>query len=500
MCFFLSALGVHAQSGEVYASGLTHEYDGTFKFPLISTDPPGVAVEVKTYPRSQSEIIFESYPLYPQPSYQSYGLHGKIDRALGDVISLGGSNRRLESIDVTMVNWATAAQWPDLASENSAGYSHPLTIFLYSVSGESLTLLGQKTQHFVIPWKPAALTDGGEYPFSGIAFQARFDFVERIELTEQIAVLVTYNTGSSGFAPIGTSGPYDQLNVGLSKIRPTKGTDENRSEVLRFVQHFSPSLAFGRFHPIFTIRAFPDNPVSETPLDSGGYLVEASILDPLHPGSTSRNLEILPLTASVTLTGMKQSANGAPKEPTAQTTPSGLSYETIYANRTGPPTDRGTYAAFVTLNSTNYVGQASGIMRLGHSYDSWIAEQVTSGNIPALQGGKSDDPDFDGFSNLLEYVSATSPGDATSKPPKLLQTVAGEENRLISFTRNHEAIDIEYVLQETNNLNDPASWTAIPLPALLPGDTQTTDLIKIPFPVRPEDKASFVRLGIRIQE
>ncbi|MDB4480494.1 MBG domain-containing protein, partial [Akkermansiaceae bacterium] len=107
---------------------LSQEYDGQEKSPLVTTEPPNLEVTLEYFPRSNSEILFQRIPEVDQPSYPSYGLDGKVDTGLGDVVDLKRDNRRLESVDVAMVNFAQAASWPELAEENSEGYFHPLTL------------------------------------------------------------------------------------------------------------------------------------------------------------------------------------------------------------------------------------------------------------------------------------------------------------------------------------------------------------------------------------
>jgi ubiquitin len=486
------------ESAETFINNAKQEYDGNFKFPLIATDPPGLDVEIDIIPRAQSQIVFDTNPEIPQPSHSSYGLNGKVDKALGDTITLGGELRRLESVDVTLVNWARAAQWPSLSAQNPDGFKHPLTVILYGVEDDALTLLGQETQEVLIPWRPETLDDQGEYPFGGLAFQTRFDFFEKIILPEKIAILITYNTSSSGFEPLGAAGPYDGINIALSNKQPTTGDDDDKRRVIRHVSGMSNSRAFGNNHPMFTIRAFAEEPERGLPVDAGCYLVQARVTEDGYTGSKNRNLEITPLEAQVVMKGMRQAANGSTKEVVIETIPPGLSYHAVYARQTGPPSARGLYSVFVTLDSDNHVGKANGTMRLGYSYDSWISQKIPGQGNPYRPREKNEDADGDGFSNLREYASGSDPNDPSSRPPKLIALSENGVSRRIRVPRNNEATDLRYTLQWTNRLNEENSWTEMTLPAENLGDPSNQELLDLPLPEEASDESFFMRLVMTV--
>ncbi|MEN8680721.1 MAG: hypothetical protein ABF391_11810, partial [Akkermansiaceae bacterium] len=231
---FVATFGLlPAMEVDVTFSGLAQDYDGSLKTPAVATDPPGVQVALDYFPRGQAEEVFRRIPVVDQPSYASYGLNGTNDRALGDVVDLGGVNRHLESVEVALVSWSRAANWPGLFAENGEGYFHPLTLTIFRVVGEDLFLLEQVTEEFLVPWRPATLDDGGEYPFGGKSFRARFDFSGDRVLSGKLALLISYNTGNGGFEPLGVTGPYDSLNVALSDLAVAVGSDDDPTRMVR---------------------------------------------------------------------------------------------------------------------------------------------------------------------------------------------------------------------------------------------------------------------------
>ncbi|MDB4537641.1 MBG domain-containing protein [Akkermansiaceae bacterium] len=496
LCQF--ALAVPA---EVFINQTVQEYNGDFKFPNIATDPPGLSVDVTIAPRVQSEVVFQTIPVVAEPSYSNFGLESLPgDKVFGEEINLGGTERFLESVDVTMVNVARASNWLALAAENPAGYLHPVSIIIYRVDGVGLTLLAQKTQQALVPWNPDTLDDGSDYPYGGIGFNVRIDFNERVLLSERLVVMAAYNTQSSGFEPIGLPGPYNDLKVALEDYTPLVGSDVDETRMIRFTTGVVRSRAFGERRPIFTVRAFSAEPAPGTPLDAGGYRVSATISQSGFEGSAVANLQVTPLEAEISLANFRQVADGTPKSISFTTIPAGLNADIVYARRSDPPLDRGLYPAFVTLNSVNYIGKSSRTMRLGYSFASWIAERVSSGAVSPALAGKSDDPDFDGRNNFMEYLASTNPGAFNAGEPPTLRLTKGGDQVMLGFVRNNDAIDVDYQLQATEDLGDPASWSNLTLPAEGTAPFVLNEEIMVPSPLSPSVPAKFFRLKFTTPE
>lgn len=451
------------EPAEVFINQPTVVYDGTPKFPLFSTSPAGLALDVEIFPRSQSEEVYRTIPRPAEPSYPSYGIHGTTNRALGDEVNLGGVPRLLESVDVAMVSFSKASSWPALALESEEGYRHPISILIYQVDGDSLTPLAQQTKEVLIPWVPEAMDDGSEYPFGGIGVTVRINFDQSPVLSGRIAILVAYNTESSGFNPTGTPGPYNQLNIALAGSPPSIGSDVASTRMLRFLTGISRSSAFGNLAPIFTVRAFRESPLIGVPVNAGNYRVVATVKEGGYTGSAAGNFEIQPVEAEILVTGLRQSGDGQPKAITAVTNPPGLPVEVVYARRSGPPVEQGLHPFFVTLASGNYTARFSGTMRVGRSFADWASQRVASGQLAAGASGKDDDPDFDGLPNFGEYALGSDPGRASFGELVLPRFTRGPGGLAFSFGRDNEATDVVIQLQKTTNLKDPGAWREVPL-------------------------------------
>lgn len=506
----LSLFGANAsgEPAEIFLSQVVQDYDGTSKFPIVASEPPGLGVELQIVPRSQSETVFQTIPDVLDPAYQSFGFDSSTaaELALGDLVNLGGTNRFLESIEVTMVNFAKAASWPVLAGENPEGFMHPLTIrVLQFVDGVTWPLLAEKTESVLIPWRPATLDDGGEYPFGGFAFTTRFNFNEEIALPGRIAIMVAYNTERRGLDPIGVGGPYNALNVGLLDKAPIVGTDESPTKVLRNIKAADPldddafgtSNQFGRLAPMFRIRTFSANPATGTPVDAGGYRIRANVTEEGFEGTASADFQIRPLEAEVHLLGLRQVADGSAKTVSVETVPPGLPGDLVFSRRTSPPTARGLYPVFFTLASPNYVGRASAMMRLGYSYDSWIAEKVSSGSVDAGLAGTGDDPDEDGLSNFREYLAGSNPGLADGASTPLLEMMPVTGGLEFAFLRNNEAADLKYAFEVTRDLSDPLGWSDFPGSQDVADSFTPLQELKFVSPFQASLPSEFFRLRVR---
>ena len=488
--FLLPVTPAFSAEADLSWTDLSHEYDGQEKSPLVTTEPPDLEVTLEYFPRSNSEVLFQRIPEVDQPSYPSYGLNGKVDIGLGDLVDLEIDNQRLESVDVAMVNFAQAASWPQLAEENSEGYLHPLTLTIYRVLADDLFLVTEKTQDVLIPWRPATLDDGGEYPFGGRAFRARFNFTEENFLAGNLALVISYNTNQGGAAPLGVAGPYDTLNIALNGDTPQVGSDDNPSRVVRqTATSIYQSGAFGARAPMFVVRGFTASPATGQPIEAGGYLVRATVDDGDFTAEAYENFEITPQEVELDLLGVRQAADGSPKTIEVAGIPEGSSAQVVFARLDDPPVERGLYPFFVRLTGGNFSGSRSGVMHLGYSFESWANEKISASG----ERGGDDDPDGDGIGNFYEYLSASDPVDAGDFRAELLSIYDGSEGTVLEFSRNNEATDLIYILEESTDLGPTAVWSAFSVPSENTNPFVAQETIEVPLSA-PTDGKRFFRL------
>jgi len=192
--------------------------------------------------------VYDATPSTLPPNVASLGFEATSTSEFGDLVHLAGTNRVLDSVTVTMSDWALYSDYStDVRySGNTATWTHPITVNVYSshlgANGAPDTLLATKTQTITIPWRPAAdpTCPGGtawraadNACYNGIAFNASFDLSSlNVTLPNDVIVGVAYNTADYGSTPIHQPGPYNSLNVGVPTNQAVSvGSDANTDAV-----------------------------------------------------------------------------------------------------------------------------------------------------------------------------------------------------------------------------------------------------------------------------
>jgi hypothetical protein len=179
-------------------------------------------------------------------------------------------------------------------------------------------------------------------------------------------------------------------------------------------------------------------------------------------------LTIQKATATVTLSDLTQTYDGAPKPVTVTTDPANRSVTVTYEGTTDEPTDVGTYAIIATINDPNYQGQNTGSLVIEPANDlaSWKTEYFTETEQLAGLDAENADPDFDNLPNLAEYALGTHPREFT---PPLVATL-DSEGLTLTFTRPPGLPDVTYFAESSEEFG---TWSPIPLEIITPGDPET---------------------------
>ncbi len=197
-----------------------------------------------------SAIVYDAMPSSLAPNYPSQPFQAQQTNEFGDYVHLSGTNRILNTVTVTMSNWALASTpanvafcEEDISNCDATGFFWPITVNIYSdnlTGGVPNTILATKTINTHIPWRPEASEGCGtawravdNNCYNGYAFNATFDLGDlSATLTNDVIVGFAYNTQTYGLAPTGVDGPYNSLNIGLpSDNTATVGSDDNSNEV-----------------------------------------------------------------------------------------------------------------------------------------------------------------------------------------------------------------------------------------------------------------------------
>ena len=107
-------------------------------------------------------IVYDSLPTPLSSNVASVGFEATATSEFGDHIHLKGSRRRVQSITVTMSDWASYADYktdPRYAG-NHRTWMHPVTLNIYKAKtldafGAPVVKLFSTTRYIEIPWRPA---------------------------------------------------------------------------------------------------------------------------------------------------------------------------------------------------------------------------------------------------------------------------------------------------------------------------------------------------------
>jgi len=98
------------------------------------------------------------------------------------------------------------------------------------------------------------------------------------------------------------------------------------------------------------------------PTAAGSYAVAASVGNAWYQGSATGTLVVAKAPATVSLSGLAQVYDGAPKSVGVATVPAGRTVAITYAGSAAPPTAAGAYAVTATVVEANYAGSAAGTL------------------------------------------------------------------------------------------------------------------------------------------
>lgn len=475
-------------------------------------------------PSANSQVIYQNGPEILDLSYGSQSLQAVGYWGMAKYISLGGTARKLDSCDVTLVSWArydTSSPYgyrdwaddhpelvvppsPDISIPgNSGGYYHPVTLSFYdyeNVDGiETHRMLASKTVQAFIPWRPSTLADRvtpygvvGQVT-NGFAFRVPFTFPDGVILPPDVWVAVSFNTSSYGIAPIGAAGPYDSLNISKPFGPLLVGTTNFSAFTLVYKDWRWQNSRVSGAPPMLRLRALPTNATSAKPKDAGTYDVRTKASAFQSDLWSSSTLVINKAALVASLGNLLQIRDGTPRSVTVDTIPSGIVTSVSYAGSAIPPSSLGTYPVTVTSASPNYEGQISDTLQIGDSFESWRAATFEGSGLPIEKTTDSADPDGDGFSNLLEYAANLNPVVGGGASPVRFENVGTALNFV--YRKNLHALDLDYAIQGTSDLTDPSSWELItPLSETTDSDDGFTKVLRAVL-VKPSGQSRcFVRL------
>jgi hypothetical protein len=187
--------------------------------------------------------IYNTIPNPLPPNVPSLGYEATGTSEFGGLIQFaGGNSYSLTSATVAMSDWALASGYTssfgttiDGVTITASGFDIPLTLNIYSAGagGPVGSLIASDTVDAFIPWRPApggGSCTGTSYEgsdgkcYNGSLSTVTFDLTG-LTVPGQVIYGLAFNTTHYGASPTGIPGPYESLNLGLSTVPPTVGSN-----------------------------------------------------------------------------------------------------------------------------------------------------------------------------------------------------------------------------------------------------------------------------------
>ena len=238
----------------------------------LSVGIAGAATAAPAVASPSPTVVYDSIPATLAGNYPSQPFQAQQVAEFGDLVTLGGADRAVTKVTVTLVDWACGNDYTDsdpgagvtwvvnpvadhaCTTTPGTGFIHPITLNLWDVDNSgALPVVADQiasvTKQVTVPFRPSQNTTAcpGTHKWNdpdlgcvnGKAFTVTFDLPATRVVGDSVGVSIAYNTQTYGAAPIGAEGPYNSLNVAVQSPA-TVGTDENVDEM--FINSVTPSV------------------------------------------------------------------------------------------------------------------------------------------------------------------------------------------------------------------------------------------------------------------
>jgi hypothetical protein len=498
-----------AKAGEIKLKNLQATYDGKPKWPKASTRPENLAYTCYYRDRSLpampsvSETVYLNRPDNLELSYFSTALSGNKMFQVGNVIRPGGVGRELESCETTLVTWARAKDYPELAAQNPEGYLHPVTMAIYRINqaGEIVLLISQ-TIPVLVPWRPETLPTGEAYPYNGYAFRVSFMFPSSILIPERMLFAVGFSTSNAGEPKMSKRGPWDALNLALYNPKPSIGVDENSNDSYVLYSTGWNSVSWPTLSaPMLRMTAkAPQGETTTPPVNAGVYDVRAVITTVDETAQVRGVFVVRKAKSDIQITDPDHLDTGVSWLTYTDGVPSDLEVAVTYNGASEVPDKPGLYNVEATITDPNHEGSTSAVVRIGDQFSRWIGRAAATSGLAEGARSSGSDPDHDGRSNLLEYAFGSDPAlpEPEDAAPSLSITPSGDGGLVLTWQENLNATDVSCILEKTATPAEAGSWTALePFSPTVVSETENVRVLRITLPAAAEGEHSgFLRLRV----
>jgi hypothetical protein len=451
----------------VTLDGLAVVYDGAEKEVLVTTDPPGLAVEI-TYNGSPTvPTAAGSYAVVATVNDDEY-----VGSAVGTLVigkatagitfdGLGavydGTEKEV-TVTTDPLGLVVEVSYDGMptAPVDAGVYSVVATVVDDNYEGEEmLTLEIAKATAVVTLGDLAAVYDGLEKEVSvttdplGLLVEVTYDG------------LSTAPTEAGSYAVVATVVDDNREGTVSGTLVIGKGTAVVTLGDLAVVYDGAEKDVSVTTDPLGLAVEVTYDGLSTAPTEAGSYAVVATVVDDNREGTASGTLVIGKAAAVVTLGDLAAVYDGLEKEASVTTDPLDLAVEVTYDGLSTVPTEVGSYAVVATVVDDNHEGSASGTLVIEAAvagYAEWrtehfpdpgdFANDAISGPFASAAG--------DGVANIVRYSMDLGPFDGVGgKMPKIALTPGGP---VLLFHHDAAKEDLRWLVKTSPDLVD---WTTV---------------------------------------
>jgi hypothetical protein len=184
-------------------------------------------------------VLYDEIPSPLPTNVASVGFQATAINSMGMYVQLlNNTDKSIGKFSVVMSSWAPHSEHPSFPL--SEGYYHNITLKLYKPnnanSPTTAELLYTIERELLVPWKPeqsancstGRFMDSNGVCWSGLAFTLTFDIGYCGPLMHSEFIYgIGFNTQSYGESPIGSAGPWNSLNMGVTTNSPSVGSNIN---------------------------------------------------------------------------------------------------------------------------------------------------------------------------------------------------------------------------------------------------------------------------------
>ena len=429
-------------------ASLSQTYDGTAKAATATTVPSGLTVNFTYNGSATVPTNAGSYTVIGTISDANY--QGSATNTL--VISKGAATISLASLSQTYDGTAKVATATTVPSGLTVSFTYngsatvPTNAGSYTVIGtiSDANYSGSETNTLVISKGVATI-------FLASLSQT-YDGTAKVATATTVPSGLTVNFTYNGSAATPTNvGSYTV--IGTISDANYSGSATNTlviGQAAASVALAGLSQTYDGTAKVATATTVPSgltvnityNGSSTAPTNAGSYTVIGTIGDANYQGSATNTLVISKGAATITVTNLSQTYDGAAKSAAAETVPGGLAVVFTYDGSSEVPTNAGSYTVIGTVSDANYQGsvtntlvisQATGgitLSGLGQTYDG-TPKPATATTVPdglavvITYNGSTTVPTNAGTYTVIGTINDTNYQGSVTSTLVIAQAVAG---------------------------------------------------------------------------